>query len=89
VKRQVELSERTISLGPTPLAGRTRPPVRRLPNPRVQQIDGLSGFGALPVELKDLTHRRLEVVVTRTLAARGDQLGVGTDGQAERAVLCF
>ena len=67
-----------------------RSPVRRLPSPRVRQIDGLPEFGwALPVELKDLAHRRLEFVVTRTLAAPGDQLGVGADRQAERTVLCF
>jgi hypothetical protein len=42
-------------------------------------------FGALPVDLNDLTHRRLEVVETLTLAARGDQLGVGADlGAATR-----
>ena len=56
----------------------------------VRQIDGPPEFGgALPVDLKDLAHRRLEVVETRTLAARGDQLGVGADRQAERTVLCF
>ena len=53
------------------------------------QIGGLPGFGALPVDLKDLTHGHLEVVEIRTLAARRDQLGVGADGQAERVVLRF
>ncbi len=71
-------------------AGCPLSPVRRLPSPRVRQIDGLPQFrGALPVELKDLAHHRLEVVETRTLAALGDQLGVGADRQAERTVVCF
>ena len=58
--------------------------------PGVRRIDGPPEFrGALPIDLKDLAHRRLEVVETRTLAARGDQLGVGADRQAERMVFCF
>ena len=52
------------------------------PIPRIWTDRGLSGFGALPVDLKELTHGHLEVVEIRTLAARRDQLGVGADGQA-------
>ena len=64
---------------PTPARARWVPPVRK---PIVAgQIGGLSGFGALPVDLKDLTHGHHEVVEIRTLAARRYELGVGSDGQ--------
>ncbi len=58
------------------------PPVTHQSIPRIWAIGGLSEFEALPVDLKDLTHSHLEVVEIRSLAARRDQLGVGTDGQA-------
>ena len=64
-------------------------PVSNLPSPVSDRSTDLQSSGALPVELKDLAHRRFEVVETRTLAALGDQLGVGTDRQAERTLLCF
>ena len=57
-------------------------PVRINPSLVSGQIGGPCGFEALPVDLKDLTHGHLEVIEIRSLAARRDQLGVGTDGQA-------
>jgi hypothetical protein len=57
-------------------------PVSISPSHVSGQVGGLYGFEALPVDLKDLAHGHLEVIEIRSLAARRDQLGVGTDGQA-------
>jgi hypothetical protein len=59
---------------------------RRLRNGGRRDLRIQSG-GALPIELENPTLGRLEINLTRTRAARSEQLGVCADGQAERTVL--